>query len=139
MLFVNCYAPDEIYNIFLETLAEERELYDYTPECGHSEGLVHVYIYRRPKSGGSWDIFYELDIPILIEGSIWSRFELVNGEVCETILFNNNRSFIVTKGYEEIISKFQNMLENKTGPVDQKRFEEFVRVLKGLRLKQILQ
>ncbi|MCU5201667.1 MULTISPECIES: hypothetical protein [Bacillus cereus group] len=138
MLFVNCYAPDEIFNIFLETLTEEKELYDYTCECAESEGFVHILIYRRHKSGGCWDIFYELDIPVLIEKSIWSQFGLVDGEVCESIIFNNNRNFVITKGYEAIITKFQGMLENKIAPVDQKRFEEFVRVLKELRLQSIM-
>ncbi|MGR9594427.1 hypothetical protein [Bacillus thuringiensis] len=138
MEFVNCYDVKDIFNIYLENLEEsEREGYEFTYASGFVIQFLQVLFYRRRNAEEKWEICRDLEIPILVGDTFWSRFEVIDGEVCESILLTKERRFVITKGYEEIITKFQEMLENRTGPIDEKRFEEFVRVLKALRLQQI--
>ncbi|MCU5201666.1 MULTISPECIES: hypothetical protein [Bacillus cereus group] len=132
----NYYSIEDFFNIFLEGLGEEKESFEFTYAAGLVFDFLQVLIYRKHKLKEKWDIYGDFEVLSLIEDKISSQFELVDGELYESIPLNNNRRFVIATGYEEIVQKIENKFEKDT--LTKEEYENLIRILKGFRLKQIL-
>lgn len=141
---VSCLDPDEVFVAYVENMIDEekQERNDYDFSWWYLNQTEIIFrIFEEPRRGMDHEERSVCDefiikVPRVIETEIWTQIKLIENEIYELIIFEDKRIIPVSEGYEDIMRKLN---ENfGAGVLDQSQFENSVRVLKGLRLKQIL-
>ncbi|MDA1569375.1 hypothetical protein PDK93_25335 [Bacillus cereus] len=141
---VGRYSPEEFCNLFLYKHREEMKDWGFSCYWGYiSETEIRIKIYSFLKDVPEHEQSFKeitIEVPRTINSEIWSRIELIDNQLYEGFMYKEQGNTVMdalSKGYEDILEKLNRNF--KEGILDEFKFNESVRILKGLRLQQILQ
>lgn len=136
---VNCYSPDDFFNMFLEreVAEEERTFCNFTWWYINQTEIRFRFFLKELAIDEC-----VIQVPRKTETEIWSYITLVDNAIWESISFTGspwsmfgNKIFITT-GYERIMYILESNFRKNV--LTEEEYKKSVRILKGYRLQQIL-